>query len=127
MIKRFRGPGMRSGGRGALLNFYCTIINSNCSTTDIFLQFVGLIAGIIYFQTDINQSGITNVSGAIFFLLTSVTFNNVASVIFVSIREYHMLGFQIEIVFKGNVMVQKNVFFNYSEFCYKIWSLPFFF
>ena len=50
----------------------------------ISLKFIGLLAGIIYFQTEISQAGILNVSGAIFFLLTSVTFNNISSVIFVS-------------------------------------------
>ena len=63
----------------------------------ISLKFVGLLAGIIYFQTEISQAGILNVSGAIFFLLTSVTFNNISSVIFVSNNANR---FKIKIVVK---------------------------
>ena len=44
-----------------------------------------------------DQAGITNVSGAVFFLLTSVTFNNVASVIFVSICGGFLNWFRIEV------------------------------
>ena len=51
----------------------------------VFLKFLGLLSGIIYFQTKINQAGIINVSGAIFFFLTSISFNNIGSVIFVSV------------------------------------------
>ena len=49
------------------------------------LQFVGLLAGIIYFQTKINQAGVTNISGAFFFFLASITFDNLGSVVFVSV------------------------------------------
>ena len=58
--------------------------NPNVTVLHISLKFVGLLAGIIYFDTEINQAGISNLSGAIFFLLTSITFNNISSVIFVS-------------------------------------------
>lgn len=61
----------------------------------ISLKFVGLLAGIIYFDTKIDQAGVTNIAGVIFFLMTSITFNNISSVIFVSISADH---FKIKIV-----------------------------
>ena len=52
----------------------------------MFLKFLGLLSGIVFFQTEVNrQAGIINVSGAIFFFLTSVSFNNIGSVVFVSV------------------------------------------
>nr|XP_058944927.1 protein white-like [Pocillopora verrucosa] len=68
--------------------------------------FVGLLAGIIYFQTKINQSGIINIAGAIFFLITSTTFNNMGSVIFtfpqelsVFLREHHNGMYRSDVYF----------------------------
>ncbi|XP_031568131.1 protein white-like [Actinia tenebrosa] len=43
----------------------------------------GLIAGLIYLQTPIDTSGVQNLSGAIFFLVTSVSFSGLQGVIFV--------------------------------------------
>ncbi|XP_020900669.1 protein white isoform X3 [Exaiptasia diaphana] len=42
-----------------------------------------LIAGLIYLQTPIDTSGVQNLSGAIFFLVTSVSFSSLQGVIFV--------------------------------------------
>ncbi|CAH3167368.1 unnamed protein product [Pocillopora meandrina] len=68
--------------------------------------FVGLLAGIIYFRTKINQSGIINIAGAIFFLITSTTFNNMGSVIFtfpqelsVFLREHHNGMYRSDVYF----------------------------
>ncbi|KAL9966625.1 hypothetical protein ACROYT_G024728 [Oculina patagonica] len=79
--------------------------------------FIGLIAGIIYFQTDINQAGITNVSGAVFFLLTSVTFNNIASVIFtfpvelsVFLREHHNGMYRTDVYFLSKTFAEAPLF-----------------
>ena len=60
------------------------------------LQFIGLITGIIYFQTKINQAGITNISGAFFFFLGSITFDNIGSVVFVSVFESLLVVFNFQ-------------------------------
>jgi len=79
--------------------------------------FVGLIAGIIYFQTKINQAGINNVSGAIFFLLTSITFNNISSVIFtfpvelpVFLREHHNGMYRTDVYFLCKTFAEAPLF-----------------
>lgn len=79
--------------------------------------FVGLIAGIIYFQTKVDQAGIQNISGAIFFLITSVTFNNVASVIFtfpvelsVFLREHHNGMYRTDVYFLSKTFAEAPLF-----------------
>ncbi len=52
---------------------------------DILVKFIGLITGIIYFQTSIDQDGVYNLYGACFFLCTTATFANIGAVSFVSI------------------------------------------
>lgn len=53
----------------------------------IFLQFIGILIGIIFFQTSINQDGVRNIYGVLFFLVTSTTFTNIVAVAFVSIGD----------------------------------------
>ena len=42
---------------------------------------LALILGVVYFQQDIDQKGIQNVNGALFVLLTNISFGNVFAVV----------------------------------------------
>ena len=58
-----------------------------CTTTTVIitcLKFLGFVVGICFFQVKYNQNGIQNVYGVLFFLVTTTTFSNIASVQFVS-------------------------------------------
>ena len=60
-------------------------MHGECALTIItFLKFLGFVVGICFFQVEYNQDGIQNVYGAFFFMLTTATFSNMASVQFVS-------------------------------------------
>ena len=73
------------------------VFKKSCSSHLMFrLQFVGLLTGIIYFQTKINQAGVTNISGAFFFFLGSITFDNIGSVVFVSVFEPLFVAFNFQ-------------------------------
>ncbi|MPC97466.1 Protein white [Portunus trituberculatus] len=47
-------------------------------------QAIALLIGIIYFRQQLTQEGVTNINGALFLLLTNMTFQNVFGVINVS-------------------------------------------
>nr|CAD7432308.1 unnamed protein product [Timema monikensis] len=42
---------------------------------------VGLLIGVIYYGQELNQNGVMNINGAIFVLITNMTFQNVFAVI----------------------------------------------
>ncbi|CAG2065407.1 unnamed protein product, partial [Timema podura] len=42
---------------------------------------VGLLIGVIYYGQELNQDGVMNINGAIFILITNMTFQNVFAVI----------------------------------------------
>nr|CAD7460512.1 unnamed protein product [Timema tahoe] len=45
------------------------------------LKLVGLLIGVIYYGQELNQDGVMNINGAIFILITNMTFQNVLAVI----------------------------------------------
>ena len=49
-----------------------------------FFQIVSFLMGIIYFGQEYNKEGVQNINGALFLLLTNMTFQNVFAVINVS-------------------------------------------
>ncbi|XP_074623460.1 protein white-like isoform X3 [Acropora palmata] len=80
--------------------------------------FLGLLSGIVFFQTEVNrQAGIINVSGAIFFFLTSVSFNNIGSVVFtfpdeltVFLREHHNGMYRTDVYFLCKTFAEAPLF-----------------
>ena len=56
-----------------------------------FLQLIGVILGILYFQQDYDQEGVQNINGGIFLILTNMTFANVNAVINVFCNELPIL------------------------------------
>ncbi|XP_032241524.2 protein white [Nematostella vectensis] len=45
--------------------------------------FMGLLAGLVYLQTNIDADSIQNISGALFFLITTLAFSSLQAVYFV--------------------------------------------
>ena len=45
------------------------------------LQIIALILGVIYYGQENNQSGIMNINGALFLLLTNMSFSNMFAVV----------------------------------------------
>ena len=50
----------------------------------ILLQIIALILGIIYFGQKNDQAGVMNINGALFLLITNMTFSNMFAVVNVS-------------------------------------------
>lgn len=78
---------------------------------------VALLIGVIYFGQKIDQDGVMNINGAIFIFLTNMTFQNVFSVINVSINTYNFITFypsyheekQLSFIshYKGELLVER--------------------
>ena len=51
----------------------------------VLLQIIALILGIIYFGQKNDQAGVMNINGALFLLITNMTFSNMFAVVNVSI------------------------------------------
>jgi hypothetical protein len=49
------------------------------------LQLLSALIGVIYYGQELDQDGVMNINGALFIFLTNMTFQNVFSVINVSI------------------------------------------
>ena len=45
------------------------------------MQIIALILGVIYYGQENNQSGIMNINGALFLLLTNMSFSNMFAVV----------------------------------------------
>ncbi|CAG2062044.1 unnamed protein product [Timema podura] len=64
-----------------------TSAHQSTNTTDIEVDpvntdnLVGLLIGVIYYGQELNQDGVMNINGAIFILITNMTFQNVFAVI----------------------------------------------
>ncbi|XP_068753100.1 protein white-like isoform X1 [Montipora capricornis] len=78
---------------------------------------LGLLSGIIYFQTKMNQGGIINLSGALYFLLTSISFNNLGAVVFtfpvelsVFLREHHNGMYRTDVYFLSKTFAEAPLF-----------------
>ncbi|XP_032239520.1 protein white isoform X2 [Nematostella vectensis] len=78
---------------------------------------VGLIAGLIYFQTVVDTTGVQNIAGALFFLITSTSFSNLAAVTFVFpielpvfIREHKNGMYRTDVYFLCKNMAELPVF-----------------
>ncbi|KAK3733472.1 hypothetical protein QZH41_010829 [Actinostola sp. cb2023] len=78
-------PGQASGCRERIKKICDTFAEQSKAEDDIrdSREVTSLIAGLIYLQTPINTSGVQNLAGAIFFLVTSATFSSLQGVIFV--------------------------------------------
>ena len=65
-----------------------------------FVKFLGFVMGICFFQVKYDQGGIQNIYGALFFMLTTCTFSNMASVYFVSmtVLYYYCIGNVINVL-----------------------------
>jgi hypothetical protein len=50
------------------------------------------LIGVIYYGQELNQDGVMNINGALFIFLTNMTFQNVFSVINVSIKAFLIGG-----------------------------------
>ncbi|XP_032239519.2 protein white isoform X2 [Nematostella vectensis] len=77
----------------------------------------GLIAGLIYFQTPLNTTGVQNMSGAIFFLVTGVSFSSLQAVIFVFpaelpvfIRDHKNGMYRTDVYFLSKTLAELPVF-----------------
>ncbi|XP_078376593.1 protein white-like [Oculina patagonica] len=80
--------------------------------------FVGLITGVIYFQTSIDQDGVYNLYGACFFLCTTATFANIGAVTFtfpvertVFLREHHNRMYRTDVYFLAKTIAETPQFF----------------
>lgn len=45
------------------------------------IQVIALIMGIVYWQQQLDQRGVMNINGALFLLLTNMTFQNAMAVV----------------------------------------------
>lgn len=59
-------------------------------------QFISILLGIIYLQQDYDQSGVFNINGVLFVIVTNLTFTNVFSVVNVSVMYSCSLGFVVQ-------------------------------
>ncbi|RMX61223.1 hypothetical protein pdam_00023788 [Pocillopora damicornis] len=80
--------------------------------------FIGLVTGIIFFQTTIDQDGIENIYGAFFFLVTSVSFSNISAVTFtfpiernIFLREHNNRMYRTDIYFLSKTLAESPQFF----------------
>jgi hypothetical protein len=78
------------GGQSAI--FYClSHIRSHFIIYSIYLshpQMVSLLIGVIFYGQILDQDGVMNINGALFLFLTNMTFQNVFSVINVSLSYF---------------------------------------
>ncbi|KAJ7318624.1 ATPase [Desmophyllum pertusum] len=80
--------------------------------------FIGILIGIIFFQTSINQDGVRNIYGVLFFLVTSTTFTNIVAVAFtfpmelpVFLREHHNGMYRSDVYFLCKTTAEAPAFF----------------
>ena len=62
------------------LSFLLNLIRSSSSNLALF-QMISLLLGVIYLQQELDQPGIQNINGALFLLLTNMTFQNAFAVV----------------------------------------------
>ena len=64
--------------------FFSRQVQANSIARYAPFQFISLLFGVIYLGQELNQEGVMNINGALFLLLTNMTFQNVFSVVNVS-------------------------------------------
>lgn len=81
-------------------------------------KFIGLVTGIIFFQTTIDQDGVQNIYGAFFYIVTSVSFSNVAAVTFtfpiekaIFLREHNNRMYRTDVYFLSKTFAESPQFF----------------
>ena len=79
--------------------------------------FTAVLIGIIYFGQEVNQDGIVNINGVLFFFITNLTFSNVFAVINVFcvelplfLREHHNGMYRTDVYFLTKQMAELPVF-----------------
>ncbi|XP_068753608.1 protein white-like [Montipora capricornis] len=77
------------------------------------MVFIGLVTGVFFFQVEYDQSGIQNIYGALFFMLESLSFPLIASVVFtfpeecpIFLREHHNGMYRTDVYFLTKTFAQ---------------------
>ncbi|XP_020625255.1 protein white-like [Orbicella faveolata] len=74
---------------------------------------IGLIMGVVYFQTKVDQDGVYNIYGVCFFMITTCTFANIGAVTFtfpsersVFLREHHNRMYRTDVYFLSKTIAE---------------------